>query len=225
MLLNPNAIGKDQQLEGISTDPFDKPIPGQSLTGAPNSYAWEKPAKFTTVDESLQFIIEKLQSNVKTQKSYDEVITMGMPIESIVNTITFGGFIEGLWSVDVAELLKPPVMGFLMLYAQEKDLPFVAFNNAESSLKTPTDDMDTFEFMAAVKENNPGAHNSLMGALQASGKAKLEKMMQEEDRKDSFLVVAPEEITDSMPQGMAMDQELPMDQGMQQLMTTEEEIV
>ena len=62
MLLNPNAVGKDQQLEGISTDVFDQPIPGQSLTGAPNSYAWEKPAKFTTIDDSLSYVMDKLKN-------------------------------------------------------------------------------------------------------------------------------------------------------------------
>ena len=219
MLLNPNAVGKDQQLEGISTDVFDQPIPGQSLTGAPNSYAWEKPAKFTTIDDSLSFVIDKLKNNPRTQKSYDEVITMGMPIESIVNTITFGGFIEGLWSVDVAELLKPPLMGFLMLYADDKDLPFVAFNNNESSLKTAADDMDNFDFMAAVKENNPAAHSNLEVALQEAGKNNLQKMIEQEDRQNSFLVESPQ------IEEMAMIEPMSTEEEMQQPTMNEEEII
>jgi len=219
MLLNPNAVGKDQQLEGISTDVFDQPIPGQSLTGAPNSYAWEKPAKFTTIDDSLSYIMDKLKNNPRTQKSYDEVITMGMPIESIVNTITFGGFIEGLWSVDVAELLKPPLMGFLMLYADDKDLPFVAFNNNESSLKTAADDMDNFDFMAAVKENNPTAHSNLEVALQEAGKNNLQKMIEQEDRQNSFLVEGPQ------IEEMAMIEPMSMEEEMQQPTMSEEEII
>lgn len=219
MLLNPNAVGKDQQLEGISTDVFDQPIPGQSLTGAPNSYAWEKPAKFTTIDDSLSYIMDKLKNNPRTQKSYDEVITMGMPIESIVNTITFGGFIEGLWSVDVAELLKPPLMGFLMLYADDKDLPFVAFNNNESSLKTAADDMDNFDFMAAVKENNPTAHSNLEVALQEAGKNNLQKMIEQEDRQNSFLVEGPQ------VEEMAMIEPMSMEEEMQQPTMSEEEII
>tara|TARA_R100001163_G_C5040702_1_gene178915 strand:- start:525 stop:1184 length:660 start_codon:yes stop_codon:yes gene_type:complete len=219
MLLNPNAVGKDQQLEGISTDVFDQPIPGQSLTGAPNSYAWEKPAKFTTIDDSLSYVMDKLKNNPRTQKSYDEVITMGMPIESIVNTITFGGFIEGLWSVDVAELLKPPLMGFLMLYADDKDLPFVAFNNNESSLKTAADDMDNFDFMAAVKENNPTAHSNLEVALQEAGKNNLQKMIEQEDRQNSFLVEGPQ------IEEMAMIEPMSMEEEMQQPTMSEEEII
>ena len=36
------------------------PIPGQSLTAEPGSRPWEKPAKYTTVEETLKFYIEDL---------------------------------------------------------------------------------------------------------------------------------------------------------------------
>ena len=108
MLLNPSVQG-DQKLEGLSADPFDRPIPGQSLTSTPKAWPWENPPEFTDVDEAFMYIIEKIQGNPGVQKGYDKIITMGMPIESICNTITFGGFVEGLWTVDIAELLKPDV--------------------------------------------------------------------------------------------------------------------
>ena len=40
MLLNPRVQG-DQKLEGLSADPFDRPIPGQSLTSTPKAWPWE----------------------------------------------------------------------------------------------------------------------------------------------------------------------------------------
>ena len=59
MLLNPSVQG-DQKLEGLSADPFDRPIPGQSLTSTPKAWPWENPPEFTDVDEAFMYIIEKI---------------------------------------------------------------------------------------------------------------------------------------------------------------------
>ena len=191
MLLNPSVQG-DQKLEGLSADPFDRPIPGQSLTSTPKAWPWETPPEFTDVDEAFMYIIEKIQGNPGVQKGYDKIITMGMPIESICNTITFGGFVEGLWTVDIAELLKPPVMAFLMLYSQEKGLPFVPFNNDDPSDKTSIDNMSSYDFFDTMKENNPEAHSQIGQAMQIVADEYTSKNEEIKNMQGSFLVDMPE---------------------------------
>jgi hypothetical protein len=191
MLLNPSVQG-DQKLEGLSADPFDRPIPGQSLTSTPKAWPWENPPEFTDVDEAFMYIIEKIQGNPGVQKGYDKIITMGMPIESICNTITFGGFVEGLWTVDIAELLKPPVMAFLMLYSQEKGLPFVPFNNDDPSDKTSIDNMSSYDFFDTMKENNPEAHSQIGQAMQIVADEYTSKNEEIKNMQGSFLVDMPE---------------------------------
>ena len=191
MLINPNARYKDTALKNVSTDPFDRPVPGQSLTGEPNKWAWEKPPQMTNVDEALVFVMEKIQNSPPTQKTYDKIITMGMPIESITNTIALGGFIEGLWSVDVLELLKPPLMASLMLYAEEKQLPFVPFNNDKPADYNPVlDEMDDYDFFATMAENNPDANSKLKVALEESATQAMKEENKMADMKNSFLVVS-----------------------------------
>ena len=191
MLINPNARYKDTALKNVSTDPFDRPVPGQSLTGEPNKWAWEKPPQMTNVDEALVFVMEKIQNSPPTQKNYDKIITMGMPIESITNTIALGGFIEGLWSVDVLELLKPPLMASLMLYAEEKQLPFVPFNNDKPADYNPVlDEMDDYDFFATMAENNPDANSKLKVALEESATQAMKAENKMADMKNSFLVVS-----------------------------------
>lgn len=191
MLINPNARYKDTALKNVSTDPFDRPVPGQSLTGEPNKWAWEKPPQMTNVDEALVFVMEKIQNSPPTQKNYDKIITMGMPIESITNTIALGGFIEGLWSVDVLELLKPPLMASLMLYAEEKQLPFVPFNNDKPADYNPVlDEMDDYDFFATMAENNPDANSKLKVALEESATQAMKEENKMADMKNSFLVVS-----------------------------------
>ena len=191
MLINPNARYKDTALKNVSTDPFDRPVPEQSLTGEPNKWAWEKPPQMTNVDEALVFVMEKIQNSPPTQKNYDKIITMGMPIESITNTIALGGFIEGLWSVDVLELLKPPLMASLMLYAEEKQLPFVPFNNDKPADYNPVlDEMDDYDFFATMAENNPDANSKLKVALEESATQAMKEENKMADMKNSFLVVS-----------------------------------
>jgi hypothetical protein len=202
MLINPNARHKNTALQNVATDPFDRPVPGQSLTGEPNKWAWEKPPQITNVDEALVFVMDKLQNSPQTQKNYDKIITMGMPIESITNTIALGGFIEGLWSVDVLELLKPPLMASLMLYTEEKQLPFVPFNNDKPADYNPVlDEMDDYDFFATMAENNPDASSKLKVALDEAALASVKEKNKMEDMKNSFLVVSmdkeKEEVLDN----------------------------
>jgi hypothetical protein len=118
---------------------------------------------------------------------------MGMHIESITNTIALGGFIEGLWSVDVLELLKPPLMASLMLYAEEKQLPFVPFNNDKPADYNPVlDEMDDFEFFSTMEENNKEAHDVVVNALNESVDRIIKKENMEDEIANSFLVVSPE---------------------------------
>jgi hypothetical protein len=191
MLLNPDAKGNPELISKINTDPFDMPVPGQSLTGEPQKWPWENPTQFTDVDEALMHVVEKVRGDEASQKAFDQVIRLGMPLESIVNTITFGGFIEGLWTVDIAELLKPPLMAFLMLYANEKELPFVAFNNNEKPDKTYVDDMSMNELMATTKEMNPTHYEDIKRYVNKSVEDMEAKQKRDEEIMGGFMVVGP----------------------------------
>jgi hypothetical protein len=192
-MFNPNSELDPQIKNRLSKDAFDMPVAGQSLTDEPRKWAWENPPQFTTVDESLIYVVEKIRNSSRAQKGYDELITLGMPIESLVNTITFGGFVEGLWTVDIAEMLKPPLMSFFMLYADEKELPFVAYNNNEDVDKTFADDMSFVDTVSTIKENNPVYFSEVRNAMNENAMMQIKKQAREEDIKNSFLVVSPEE--------------------------------
>jgi len=196
MLLNPNAVGREKggKLENVVSDPFDMPVPGQSLTDTPGKWPWDSPPEITNVDDALTTVLLQLEQNPKVQKSYDQLITLGMPIESIVNTISFGGFVNGLWSVDIAELLKPPLQAALMLYADEKDLTYKIFNDESDRMMTPADTLSTSDTMQVMKENNPEAFDNLSIALQQSADNMLMEKIDKEAVANSFLVVSPEKM-------------------------------
>ena len=102
----------DEEKQGVG-NPFDAPIPGQSLTDTPGNYPWEHPPQFTDPEEATEFIWQTLH----TEQFLEQVIGMldaGVPVEAIARVIVFGGFVEGKFTPDVGFLITEPVMKMLM---------------------------------------------------------------------------------------------------------------
>ena len=56
----------------------------------------------------MGYIWDKLSE----EKNFKRTITLlkfGMPIEALTKVLTFSGFLEGKWTVDVAKILEPTV--------------------------------------------------------------------------------------------------------------------
>ena len=98
----------DKYREGES-NPFDSPVPGQSLTDTPGNYPWEHPATFSDPSEAADHIWEKLHQPEMGQQLI-AMLDAGVPVEAIGRVILFGGFLEGKFSPDVAFLITEPVL-------------------------------------------------------------------------------------------------------------------
>ena len=82
----------DEEKEGIG-NPFDAPVPGQSLTDTPGNYPWEHPPLYTDPEEVTEFIWQTLHS----EQLLEQVIAMldaGVPVEAIARVILFGGLLK-----------------------------------------------------------------------------------------------------------------------------------
>jgi len=85
--------------EEPTINPFDAPIPGQSLTDTPGNYPWEHPPKYSDFMEASTFIWNRLHQK-ESNKKILTLMQMGVPIESLTRTTLFGGFVNGLWNPD-----------------------------------------------------------------------------------------------------------------------------
>ena len=103
-----NNIDIPSGYEESKYNPFDAPVPGQSLTKEPGNAAWEHPPKIAKVEEAMGYIWDKLSEEQNFKRTV-ALLRFGMPIEALVKVITFSGFLEGKWSVDVAKMLEPTV--------------------------------------------------------------------------------------------------------------------
>ena len=101
------------QLKEEQNNPFDAPVPGQSLTDKPGSAAWEHPPQYTNTAEAADFV----WSQLSTPEFSEQVIAMldaEVPVEAIGRIILFGGFTEGKWTPDVAFIIAEPVMKMIV---------------------------------------------------------------------------------------------------------------
>ena len=126
-------------------NPFDAPIPGQSLTDEPGNYPWEHPPQRASVEEALDDIYESLMQE-KNMKRMFTLLRMGIPVEALVKIITFAGFLEGKYTVDVAKLLEPMVSMIITGEATLAEIPAkINIGDAE--------DTDFYKEMAGTKYN------------------------------------------------------------------------
>tara|TARA_R100001443_G_C3354454_1_gene177607 strand:+ start:16 stop:567 length:552 start_codon:yes stop_codon:yes gene_type:complete len=100
------------QEKGDYTEPedniFDVPVPGQSLTDEPGNYPWEHAPQTASIEEATDYVYESIMRPRNMERMFT-LLRMGVPIEALVKVITFSGFLEGKWTVDVAKLLEPIV--------------------------------------------------------------------------------------------------------------------
>ena len=166
------AVDQPPQRGSIEAiDPVSTPVPGQSLTMRPGSQKFERPWKFTNPDDCVMFMIDKMEENRELKEQQLSQIAAGVPIEYIVNTIAFVGFSEGLWSPDVAELIKPPLAMYFILTATAENIPMVVFNPEKNDQAKLSNE----EIVTNMASLNPEAFEII-------GEAIIGEQQKEEDR-------------------------------------------
>ena len=93
---------------------FDAPIPGQSLTMELGARPWQNASRFTTVDDTIDYYMERMSSE-EFMVQLAEVLESGVPVTSIANSIQLSSVMEGVHTVDVGMLVLPMIMEMLMM--------------------------------------------------------------------------------------------------------------
>lgn len=85
---------------------LNAPIPGESLTREPGNAPWEQPSLYNTPEEVLNFYFEKFddEENIEDLLFFLE---NGMPISTMVESITTVGVMEGYHTIDVSMVVAP----------------------------------------------------------------------------------------------------------------------
>ena len=128
---------KENQFDRQGVNPFNAPIPGESLTTAPDMQkAWERPPQFTDPDDCMENVYLELTSD----EALPELVNMindGIPLDEIAQVVLYRGYTQGLWNPDLMLLLIEPTIYLLIAIADYADIKdYVLYEGEE-------DDPDT----------------------------------------------------------------------------------
>jgi len=114
-----------EAFEGLS--PFNRAVPGQSLTNDPaNKAPWESPPTFTTVQDATVALVEDCFSE-ENFKMIALALADHMPVGNLAAIILQEGFNKGAWNADLLMMLMEPLMYILMAIAEKCDIDYLLY--------------------------------------------------------------------------------------------------
>lgn len=152
---------------------FDAPIPGQSLTMELGARPWQNASRFTTVDDTIDYYMERMSSE-EFMVQLAEVLESGVPVTSIANSIQLSSVMEGIHTVDVGMLVLPMIMEMLMMIGDSAGVKY------DKGLENP---------------NKPILRDSTIAKAVAEYEAKIED-------KDVVQETEDKEVEDEEPTGL-----------------------
>tara|TARA_R100000995_G_C3474964_1_gene120389 strand:+ start:321 stop:842 length:522 start_codon:yes stop_codon:yes gene_type:complete len=85
---------------------LDAPIPGQGLTAPLGDRPWQQPAAITTPEKALAYYVERITGERQVDQILD-LLELGIPVDTLVDTVQLTGVMEGVHSVDVGVIIAP----------------------------------------------------------------------------------------------------------------------
>jgi|TARA_R110000822_G_scaffold279411_1_gene401139 hypothetical protein len=120
-----------------TSNPFDAPIPGQSLTDTPGNYPWEHPPQYTDLNTAAEYVWDILHEENKLEQVL-LILKSGVSVEAIARGILFTGFVDGKWTVDLAMLLAEIVFNQVLalgVKAKIKDIKVLSSDNSNAEFR------------------------------------------------------------------------------------------
>ena len=166
---------------------FSKAPPGFSLTQPPGKWKWERPPEHNTPSEAVDAIIANIE-NPDAMRQYLQLMAAGVSIEELVGTIARAGFVEGKFTVDVAEIIKAPLAMYLMGLAAKFDIPAKVFTQNNGYPRTNYGMEDT-QILNIMKDRNPEMLKEVFKQGRDANVRRMDRINRQEMMGGSFLGV------------------------------------
>ena len=135
---------KENQFDEVGVNPFNAPIPGESLTASPETpRAWERPPEYTDQDEAMMAVYMVLTEQ-DTLRQLIGIISEGVPLDEIAQVLLYKGYTEGKYTPDMMLMLAEPTIYLLIAiadYAGIKDYVLYQGEDEDPDTEIPDDDV------------------------------------------------------------------------------------
>jgi len=148
---------KENQFDEVGVNPFNAPIPGESLTSSPEMpKAWERPPQYTDPDDAMEAIYMELTGE-DTLRKLINIINDGIPLDEIAQVVLYKGYTEGKFTTDLMVMLIEPTLYLLISiadYADIKDYTLYEGDNDDPDAEIHGDDIEPVNFDEEDSDEN-----------------------------------------------------------------------
>ena len=189
-----DALEIQEDSENDPTSFIPASIPGASLTddlqdsekGTLGKYPWETPPEIEGIEEAFEFVVNN-KNQSPTKENTLKLLYAGVPAEAIARTASFKGFIEGLWTPDISELLVIPLMLDLVADAQEEGTTARIFNDFEDDEVTDGTVLELMEELKPEEFNEIKQEAQIISRMPMEEDIPMDMPMEQEPMMGSFL--------------------------------------
>ncbi len=180
---------KQNQFDEVGVNPFNAPIPGESLTDSPDTpKAWERPPQYTDEEDAMRAVYMVLTEQ-DSLRGLIEIISEGTPLDEIAQVVLYKGYVEGKYTPDLMLLLAEPTIYLLIAiadYAEIKDYVLYDGEDDDPDTMLPEDnitpvDMDgdgePDEPEVQAKPSKESISDSLLSRIEKDLPSKVEEVV------------------------------------------------
>jgi len=125
---------------------LNQPVPGEAMASELGKYPFDNPPLIVSPGEALQYLLDGYLSS-NTSEEILKLIIAGVTLEVIANLFVKMGFMEGIFTVDVAEIIKPALLLHLLADARDAGVKDIRIMNDSNMPEISPED-----FMVIKKE-------------------------------------------------------------------------
>jgi hypothetical protein len=175
--------------------PFDRPIPGESLTGEPRNNPWEQPPQMSDANEVAMFYLQRLD-NDEVLQDFGAMAQAGVSLAPIVETTYMQGVMRGLHTIDAGLVVAPVIHAFLKAALEDMGVT-VKDSSANPQKKAEDAEMQRFLMVAnaMLDKEDSGAPDE--------GQQMVESMVETQEGEPAEEEMPQEEmVQEEKPQGL-----------------------
>jgi hypothetical protein len=189
---------KENQIDETGVNPFNAPIPGESLTDSPDTpKAWERPPEYTDEEEAMRAVYMVLTEQ-ESLRGLIKIISEGTPLDEIAQVVLYKGYTEGQYNPDLMLLLAEPTIYLLIAiadYAEIKDYVLYDGEDDDPDAMLPEDDITPVDIdgddepdkpEVQAKPSKEGISDSLLARIEKDLPSKVEEVInvKEEEKEE-----------------------------------------
>ena len=183
------------QFDEVGVNPFNAPVPGESLTASPDTpKSWERPPDFTDQEEAMRAVYMELTEQT-TLRNLVNIIDEGIALDELAQVILYKGYTSGKFNPDMMMLLAEPTIYLLIAIADYADIKDYTLYEGETEddpdTQIPGDDVTPVN-MDEDEEEKP-AKEKIEPTEEVLGKSLLSKVKEELPAKVEAAVEKEEE--------------------------------